>query len=1727
MKRTSLFYLLSMAAFCLVIAQGLATTSTTANSPKSPAPQAQAQIKKPNAVAATFVVNSTGDGADSDTADGICNDGSGNCTLRAAIQQANASAGADIIQFSIASGEQTILPATALPAITGVVTIDGTTQPGFIKKPIIEISGSAINPLVTAEGLAITLGAAGSIIKGLVINRFTSNGILLQAANCTIAGNLIGTNLAGTAAAANIESGILINSVANNVIGGTTVGAGNVISGNAGNGILIFGSAAANNRIEGNFIGTNFAGSGLVGNNGDGILISGDANTNTVGGTATSAGNVISGNINGIHIVKGAISTHHNIIQGNYIGTDVTGVIAFGNTAVGIDIFEGDNNTIGGTTAAARNVIAGNNNGIIINQAGAMANTVQGNYIGVAANGTIAAGNHLTGIAIINGAHDNTIGGTVAGAGNLIAFNGTSTTNSAGIFLNTNNNPANQTTNNAIIGNSIFSNIGLGIDICGSAAPLPCGNPDGVTANDAGDGDIGTNDKQNFPVLTSSTTLAAGSVNIQGSLNSTANTTFRIEFFSNPSCDAAGNGEGRTFLGSANVTTDAGGNASINATLSAAIPDGASVTATATRLNGTTPASTSEFSACVTSVGLADLMIEVSDSPDPVTVGAQITYTITVTNNGPDAAMSVVVTDNLPSSVLFSTCQSTLGGVCGGTGNNRTVTFASLAASASATITINVVVNCSNANGSSISNTATVTSSTADNVSGNNSAATTTTVNNPGASLSPTSQTFAQPGGSGVVNVTVPSGCLWTAVSNAPWITVTSGGGFASGVVNYDVAANDTGSNRSGTMTIANQTFTVNQSGTPCSYLLTPASVNIGNSANTGSFNITADAACGWKATPQDSWIRVTSDPVGDGNGSVSYEVDANPSSISRVGTIDVTGSTFTVNQAGIPTAVKLIAFKATAYDTGVLLDWNSGEEVDNLGFNIYREESGKMTRVTSEVVAGSALIAGRGTILTAGHQYAWWDTLPKERQNVRYWLEDVDLNGARVMHGPITAKFVGGRPPEKTQADVLSKLGKIEPRINTPLTSERRAASVAGPSATWDLFAKPAVKITVREDGWYCVNQPELAATGLGAKINPQMLQLFVDGEQVPMLVTGEQDGSFDPTDAIEFYGTALDTPSTDKHVYWLVNGSVPGQRINVVKSEAKPGGAQNFAYTIERKDRTLYFSSLRNGDKENFFGAVITASPVDQTIALPHLDAQAKDAAVVEVALQGVTTLPHVVRVSLNGNTLGTVGFNGQAQGVSQFEVPVSLLKDGANQISLAAIGGQSDVSLVDFIRITYAHTFKADNNTLAFTVSGGSEQQTIAGFNANSIRVFDISKANAVQELLGNIEQTAEGYRVNLQTNAAIAKHLLALTTDKIKKPVSIVANKPADLHSASHSADLLIITHGAFMESLAPLVSLRKQQGYAVEVVEIEDIYDQFSFGQKQPRAVKEFLASTRTNWQKAPRFVLLVGDASFDPKSYLGAGDFDLVPSQFLDTAFMETTSDDALVDFNQDGLPEMFIGRLPVRSGSETAALVAKLISYDSPNIKAPVKQRSAVLVADKNDGFDFEAASHNLRTLLPATVNAQEILRGQLDDATAKQQLIESINKGASIVNYLGHGSMNSWHGIFTNDDVKELNNQENPSLVIAMTCLIGYFQNPNLDSLAESLLKHDQGGAIAVWSSSSLTEPGEQALMNAELYRLLFDTDNKLTLGEVTARAKAAIKNGDIRRTWILLGDPTMRLK
>jgi len=550
------------------------------------------------ASAAVFVVNSTGDQPDLAAGNGVCLTGAATCTLRAAIEEANALTGADNIHFGIpGAGPHTIMPASPLPIITEPVVIDGTTQPGAACPNTLLIEMDGTNAGGGADGLQILAGP--TTVRGLVINRFSGfarAGIYLAgngvagSGNNLVECNHIGSDTAGTLALPN-RYGVLINS-ANNTIGGTAPASRNLISGNDDAGIRIedtdvgnITNLATGNVVLGNYIGTDVTGTVALPNQFPAVWLNGPAG-NTIGGTAAGARNVISGN----NDVGVSIYGNPNTVQGNFIGLDVTGTIALGN-AGGVLIQQGSGSLIGGVSAAARNVISGNGSfGVGIGGSASAGNFVLGNYIGTDASGSSDVGNSSHGVEIGDGASNNTIGGTAAGAGNRISGN-----DSTGVQVVSG-------TGNLISRNSIHSNTSLGIDL----------SPSGATANDAGDGDTGPNDLQNFPVLTSAVS-GGGSTTIAGSLNSTPNASLELDFYSSPDCDPSTFGEGQTYLGSSTQTTDGSGNVSFSVTVGTGVSAGDQVSATAT--NG--GSSTSEFSKCVSATLAATPTPTPASTPTP------------------------------------------------------------------------------------------------------------------------------------------------------------------------------------------------------------------------------------------------------------------------------------------------------------------------------------------------------------------------------------------------------------------------------------------------------------------------------------------------------------------------------------------------------------------------------------------------------------------------------------------------------------------------------------------------------------------------------------------------------------------------------------------------------------------------------------------------------------------------------------------------------------------------------------------------------------------------------------------------------------------------------------------------------------------------------------------------------------------------------------------------------
>ena len=562
-------------------------------------------------------------------------------SLRWAINQSELQPGADRIEFAIAgAGPHTIALTGDLPALGRRVTIDGYAQPGA--RPA--TARRSAEPMIVIDAAnadrGLDIGGDRIDVRGLVVHSARYNGIFVEGRENVVAGNHIGTNAAGDAALPNGDNGIEIHGT-DNAIGGSRPADRNLI---AGHPIDIRVRNGTGHTIQGNRVGTNAAGTAslgysygmmvdaaatlvrdnLVSGEFVGIELLGDDNKvqgnligttadgtatlpggclgmnveggdgNLIGGTLAGEGNVISGNPCGaLQIEQGDASDPEeeigpavgNLVQGNFIGTDATGQIAIPNGAgwglAAVWISGTNDNTIGGTSPGAGNVIAANEGeGVFIIGANAFDNHVVGNWIGTNPQGDLGLGNGKSGVRIDSDARRNTVGDIdPAIAANTIAHNGDD-----GVTIDE------TATDNTVVRNTIFANGSdsddLGIDL----------NADGVTANDPFDGDTGANDLQNHPTIVVATDIGADA-EVQWSLDSLAATSYRLEFHANDTCDSSGSGEGQTYLGTATVVTDAAGQAASTTVIAAQAGQQLSMTATRMTTGGALR-ETSEVSAC-------------------------------------------------------------------------------------------------------------------------------------------------------------------------------------------------------------------------------------------------------------------------------------------------------------------------------------------------------------------------------------------------------------------------------------------------------------------------------------------------------------------------------------------------------------------------------------------------------------------------------------------------------------------------------------------------------------------------------------------------------------------------------------------------------------------------------------------------------------------------------------------------------------------------------------------------------------------------------------------------------------------------------------------------------------------------------------------------------------------------------------------------------------------------
>lgn len=799
-----------------------------------------------------------------------------------------------------------------------------------------------------------------------------------------------------------------------------------------------------------------------------------------------------------------------------------------------------------------------------------------------------------------------------------------------------------------------------------------------------------------------------------------------------------------------------------------------------------------------------------------------------------------------------------------------------------------------------------------------------------------------------------------------------------------------------------------------------------------------------------------------------------------------------------------------------VTLRWQTVADPSNLGFDVWRETSEGRIRVNRGPIAGSALF-GAGRRQESGRSYAWKDQV-RPGEFAQYYIEVIALDGRRTMHGPITP-LLDSTPREISASATLASSDAV---VSGGIFVSARgigAPAIAPPPARGAdvihraLATQPGVKLGISTEGWYRVTRSDLIDAGFDPGNDPRRIVCFADGVEQAIVVRDGGDGRFDPDDSIEFYGIGMDTPSSGERAYWIARSSRNGRRAMSEKWRNVSSGPSSTPFTFQRIERTVFFNALvTNGDRDNFFGAVVsTWGAASQEFTLENGDATGGPA-VLEVVLQGGTTSAHHVELLLNGSPLGDVEFDGMARKASSFSIPVAALQDGAKTLTLTALAGDDDITVVESLRLQYPHRLIADDDALKVITAGGKAVH-VDGFSSNQVRAIDITTPARPTLLTVRTSLRPGGWRASFSTQGSGKRRVLVLGESRIAEPDRITATTPSNWSNPQNRADLVVIATPGLIDTAGPLRDLRESEGLETVAVTIDALYDEFNFGVPGPEAIRRFLARTRS-WELPPRYVLLLGDATVDPRNYLEQETFDFVPTKLVASNLMKTASDDWFADFRDRGLPHLAIGRLPARTVAEAEIMIGKIVNRDTSSDRV-------VFIAGENDLNDFEGAADDMAAAVPDSWTKSIVRIGStVDDPAAIEESFDSL-----VLTYTGHGLVNGWISGPTGE-AQFAGYQNGPTLpiVASITCLNGYFFELYGPSMAESLLLNPTGGAVAVWTSSTLSELVPQADIGRAMLDELF---TGATIGEATMRSKAATDVMEVRQTYILFGDPSMPLR
>ena len=722
--------------------------------------------------------------------------------------------------------------------------------------------------------------------------------------------------------------------------------------------------------------------------------------------------------------------------------------------------------------------------------------------------------------------------------------------------------------------------------------------------------------------------------------------------------------------------------------------------------------------------------------------------------------------------------------------------------------------------------------------------------------------------------------------------------------------------------------------------------------------------------------------------------------------------------------------------------------------------------------------------------------------------------------------------------------------------------------STEWYDPSRPWIKITIENDGVFRINSTWLRQRNIKLdEIDPDTFQLFHRGTERPLIVSGQDDGFFNDEDYLLFVGRYrrefaesnieknFESIYGRKNVYWLTWGNETGLRFKPKNAEPKSAWPESqWFWETAHFEQDLEFQSFPSAPdnkRDHWFRQPIRGNDVDTPGSaifaekLPAAHLQEEYVAQLRVALHGQTPAHHTV-LKLNNQFVGEYFWEGQDEFLVEEKIPSAFLRDGTNRLLVQAYASDTqgrDVSLFNFFSIDYRRRHDAWPGFLNFSHDKSTGRQVVvSGFSHPNVLLFDTNRDLFFFNIQIDSTQIEDGsmvYSATFEDANDIKASYVIVDSMNVRAPSGIV-DLPSQLRRNQNGADYLIISHRNFFPAAERLADHRRAQELSVDIVDVDDIYDEFSNGLILRESIRDFISLAYHQWELPPTYILLLGDATFDYRNIYGGGEPSYVPTSYYQARNRGHSPSDyfyALLD-GEDLLPDVAVGRLAVESLKEANATVEKIINYDL-RIEPGDWRSRVIYLANYHDKEEFTGPSDDLAHNYSEPFGLKSIKiynpdEKHLPNVTGKA-FLDALNDGALLVNFNGHGSAGTMQYIFSLqysdwDYLSLVANNRRLPLITAFSCLNGMFVNPHTEAIGEVFADLPEGGSIAYISATAQSFASQNNLLSQHLYKQFF-TGETLAFGPALNNAKMRVLAA--HPSWTasvltmqLFGDPAQNL-